>query len=95
MLKKARTKLREYLKIRDEGGENPYQLKGQDFFEEDFYLGNCDKLLYQMKMLHMEANEQNLYKRSNPLVMSKLDTRVSNPPLQFANSFTLLVSVKL
>jgi hypothetical protein len=47
-----------------------------------------------MKMLHVEANEQNLYKMSNPLVMSKLDTQVSIPSLA-VNSFSLPVSIKL
>lgn len=77
MLKKARILLRMRKQICNEGGVDPDYLKGQDLFEEDFYLGNSDKLIYQMKQLHMEANEANLYKYSNPLVISKLDTTVS------------------
>lgn len=90
MLRKARVLLRQRNKIMTEGVQDPDYLKGQDLFEEDFYLGNCDKLIYQMKVLHMEANEQNLYKMSNPLVMSKLDTQVSS-----SSRFIALVCVKL
>lgn len=56
---------------------DPDYLKGQELFEEDFYMGNPDKMIYLMKQLHVETAEANLYKHSNPLVISKLDTTVS------------------
>lgn len=77
MLKKARIVLKENRRRLNEGGFDPDYLKGQDLFEEDFYLGNSDKLIYTIKQFHYEASEPNLYKYSNPLVMSKLDTMVS------------------
>lgn len=46
MLKKARLVLRQRKQIMADGGKDPDHLKGQDLFEEDFYLGNCDKLVY-------------------------------------------------
>jgi len=53
-------------------------LKGQNFFEEDFYLGCPDKLIQVMKELHIEFHPENLYKRASPLVAGKLDLYVSS-----------------
>ena len=44
-----------------------------------------------MKQLHFEVNEANLNKYSNPLVISKLSTAVSNHSL----NLLFLVSLKL
>lgn len=77
MIKKARFFLGQRSQIINEGGIDPDYLKGQELFEEDFYLGCPDKLIFQMKDFHMQGHETNLYKTSNPLIISKLDTQVS------------------
>lgn len=41
--------------------------------EEDFYLGNSDNLVFAMKEFKSDLDPDNLYKRANPLVVSKLD----------------------
>lgn len=46
LIKKARIQLRKIKKVSVEGGFDSEYLKGQELFEEDFYLGNSDKLIY-------------------------------------------------
>ena len=58
-------------------------LKGQALFEEDFYLGNSDKLMYTMKTFHADLHVDNLYSISDPLAVSSLDLQVSDPGLCF------------
>ena len=53
--------------------------KGQNLIEEDFFLANSDKLIFTMKEFKAEMDPVNLYKKANPLVVSKLDiTSVKN-----------------
>ena len=41
--------------------------------EEDFFLANSDKITFAMKQFKMEMDPVNLYKKADPLVVSKLD----------------------
>ena len=45
--------------------------------EEDFYLANSDKLIFAMKEFKADMEPSQMYKRANPVVMSKLDIKVS------------------
>ena len=47
--------------------------------EEDFYLANSEKLIFAMKEFKADLASENLYKRANPLLVSKLDITVSFP----------------
>lgn len=76
MIKEARMSLRSRVKAIQEGIDPDY-LKGQELFEEDFYLGCPDALVYLMKRMHMEGHPDNLYKMADALVVSKLDAEVS------------------
>lgn len=51
--------------------------KGQALLEEDFFLANSDKLIFAMKEFKADLATENLYKRANPLLVSKLDITVS------------------
>jgi hypothetical protein len=79
MIKQARLSLRQRVKAIQDGIDSSY-LKGQELFEEDFYLGCPDALVYLMKRMHMEGHPDNLYKLSDALVISKLDAEVSLLP---------------
>lgn len=45
--------------------------------EEDFFLANSEKLIFAMKEFKADLSIDNLYKRANPLLVSKLDITVS------------------
>lgn len=48
---------------------------GQNYLEEDFYIGNSDKIVFTMKEFKAEMDPNNLYKSADPLVVSKLDMK--------------------
>ena len=52
-------------------------IAGQSLIEEDFYLASTDKLLFAMKEFKADMDPSMIYKRANPVVMSKLDIKVS------------------
>ena len=54
-------------------GDQDVTVKGQNLLEEDFYLANSDKMLFAMKQFKADMDPINLYKRADPLVVSKLD----------------------
>jgi len=77
---------------------DPLDLVGQNHFEEDFYLGNSEKLICTMKEFHIELHKENITKTSDPLACSNLDIQVGTIPNDRAgsNSAVLyLVGLKL
>ena len=56
-------------------------IAGQSLIEDDFYLANADKLIFAMKEFKADMEPSQLYKRANPVVMSKLDIKVSRHSL--------------
>ncbi len=41
--------------------------------EDDFYLGNADKLVFLMKEFKAHMHPDNLIHKANPLLVAKLD----------------------
>ena len=72
MLKEARHRLHEQKEIKENGGQDT-EVQGLNYIEDDFYLGNSDKILFTMREFKAEADSVNLYKQADPLVISKLD----------------------
>ena len=72
MMQEARLKLNEQRQIH-ENGDQDTELRGLNQIEEDFYLGNSDKIVFTMKEFKAEVDPENLYKTADPLVVSKLD----------------------
>jgi hypothetical protein len=60
--------------------------------EEDFYLGHADKLVFAMKELKADLAPDNLYTRANPLIVSKLDIKVSGYCLHNNRALTTITS---
>ena len=55
MIREARLKLQEQTDIKEGGGQDT-EVQGLNHFEEDFYLGNSDKILFTMKEFKSEAD---------------------------------------
>ena len=72
MLREARHKLHEQKEVKENGGQDT-EVQGLNHFEDDFYLGNSDKVFFTMREFKAEAAPENLYRSADPLVISKLD----------------------
>ena len=55
MIREARLKLHEQTDIKEGGGQDT-EVQGLNHFEEDFYLGNSDKIIFTMKEFKSEAD---------------------------------------
>jgi hypothetical protein len=71
--------------------KNPLDFLGQKHFEEEFYLGNSDKLLYTMKEFHIEMHKDNITKTSDSLACSNLDIQVSSKQEMKSNHAALYI----
>ena len=91
-LKEAREMLKKMHEFHDRNGQMS-DVEGQSLIEEDFYLANSDKIVFAMKELKADMDPTQLYKRANPVVMSKLDIRVSTD-LCFISHLTNLTCIE-
>jgi len=48
-------------------------MKGSRNLEQDFYLGNSDKLVFTMREFAAEMHPDVIYSRANPMVVAQLD----------------------
>jgi hypothetical protein len=53
--------------------QEPLKMKGSRNLEQDFYLGNTDKLVHTMREFAAEMHPDLLYNRANPMVIAQLD----------------------
>ena len=60
LMREARLKLLEQRQIH-ENGDQDVEVKGLNTLEDEFYLGNSDKIVYTMKEFKAEMDPDNLY----------------------------------
>ena len=75
-IKEAREIIRKLIDLQEHNGQVS-DIPGQSLIEEDFYLSSSDKIIFAMKEFKADMDPNEMYKRANPLVMSKLDIKVS------------------